>query len=972
LNTVSPRFYTEIFDEKTAKGNFLTADSSVFNLLTPDDPSLPRHLVLDPDGQEKFRKYVPKPHSFMNTIENYPYPYVIDRLCWEFPCMTPSDWEAQNRFKPGSPELLRDWKAALDATVLKQGTMTLVFHPYGWSTPQQLVDLVDYADRTYGKRVKFLTFKEAVERLTKNVLAGQPLRDDQGEDNGVRLLDVNDDGYIDVVIGNQHVRQTRVWSPKTQSWQTAPFPTTIVSAGRGGQHMDAGVRFGIVGQDGYATMLQCDEDGEHGWHWNSQGWQRRPQLVRNLVRDRDKRDFYTTEKGRDQGVRLRDVYGRGDCSLIVGNPEQNAVFNWSREDQEWQPAPFNLPASVMIVDDQGRDNGLRFVDVDQDGRLDVLMSNEKGYALYLFTSEKQGWSRKVLAGRPGDVNALPMITRHGVNNGAAFHDRQLWVQNEDTSRLPNLIDVRSFNDLLARVEPTAKTPEASLRCLKVRPGFKAELVVSEPLVKDCIAYAWGPDGKLWVVEMGDYPLGADGHGSAGGRIKFLESTHHDGHYDKATLFMDGLHYPTGVAPWRKGVLVTCAPDIFYAEDTNGDGRAHKKVVLYTGLVEGNPQHRVNSLVWGLDNWIHCANGNSGGVVRSLKTGKTVDIHGRDFRIRPDTGDIEPEAGETQYGRSRNDWGDWFGDNNSFPSWHVVLDDHYLRRNPHVAAPNPTVQVSVKPGAARVYPISRTMPRFNDPEALNHFTSANSVIVYRDDLFGPFFAGNTFVSEPVHNLVHREIMKPRGVTFTSHRAPDEQESEFLASSDNWTRPCMIQIGPDGTLWMADMYRFVIEHPEWIPLEWQRRLDLRAGADMGRIYRIYPVDKKPRAIPNLDRLDTAGLVAALDSPSGWQRDMAQQMLLWRADRSAVPLLERLASESHRPLARLHALCTLAGLHGLTTNVLLKALADPHPGVRRHAIRLCEGRFSQSPELGERLLQLLDDADPHVRMQLAYTVG
>ncbi len=172
---------------------------------------------------------------------------------------------------------------------------------------------------------------------------------------------------------------------------------------------------------------------------------------------------------------------------------------------------------------------------------------------------------------------------------------------------------------------------------------------------------------------------------------------------------------------------------------------------------------------------------------------------------------------------------------------------------------------------------------------------------------------------MHNLIHRENMTAKGVTFTSRRAVDEQQSEFLASSDNWFRPTSIQTGPDGALWVADMYRAVIEHPEWIPQDWQNRLDLRAGQDKGRIYRVYPVGKKLRRIPRLDRLDTAGLVAALDSPNGWQRDTAQQMLLWRKDTAAVPALEKLTTDCQRPLGRLHALCTLDGLNALTPALL-----------------------------------------------------
>ena len=177
------------------------------------------------------------------------------------------------------------------------------------------------------------------------------------------------------------------------------------------------------------------------------------------------------------------------------------------------------------------------------------------------------------------------------------------------------------------------------------------------------------------------------------------------------------------------------------------------------------------------------------------------------------------------------------------------------------APKAKVDVPEIPGAAPVYPLSRTIARYNDLWAANHFTSANSTIIYRDDLFGPAFAGNNFVSEPVHNLVHREIVSPNGVTFTSRRGDDERDREFLASSDNWFRPTMLKTGPDGALWVADMYRYVIEHPQWIPKDVQQQVDLRAGQDKGRLYRIFPVGTTPRPIPRLDKLDAAGRGIAL---------------------------------------------------------------------------------------------------------------
>jgi putative membrane-bound dehydrogenase-like protein len=970
LNTPSPRFYAEIFNKTTPMGHFLTLDSSVFNVTTSNDPELPRGLAVDADGRDRFRKYLPQDRSFVNTVEDYPYPFVIGRLCWEFPCVTPSDWQASHLHGSNNPVTVRDLKAALDAVVFKRGTFSLVFHPHGWIKNDQIVGLIDHAVGRHGKKVKFLTFREAQERLTKHLLGGQVLRAEDGGDNGVRLLDLDGDGYLDVVIGNNQVRQTRIWSPETGRWTVSDFPVRLVDTHRPRNRRDAGVRFGVFGKGGRPSLLVRNEEVAEAWTFDGRRWTQEPRrLLGLIVRDRA---LLTAKRGRDLGVRLRDLDGDGRCELIVGNPRQQAVFVWSRFQQRWTKRAFTLPPGARIVNADGSDAGLRFLDIDEDGHDDILFANEKGYGLYLFTSLRKGWDICAKTSARAEKITFPMIARAGRNNGAWFHSRHLWVQNEDTALFKDHVDRRSFNELLEGVEPRAKSPTASLHSIRTRPGFTVELVASEPLLQSPIAFAWGADGKLWVVEMGDYPLGEDGHGKPGGRIKYLEDTKGTGRYNKVTLFLDGLSFPTSVMPWRKGVLVTCAPEIFYAEATKGSGRADRRVPLYRGFVEGNPQHRVNSLVWGLDNWIYGANGDSGGEVTSLKTGKTVNLRGRDFRIRPDTGDIDLEAGQTQYGRSRDDWGNWFGCNNSNPTWHYPLPDHYLRRNPYLAPPDPRVTVPAVPGAAPVYPVSPTLPRFNDLWAANHFTSACSAIVYRDDLFGPAFAGNSFVSEPVHNLVHRAVMRPKGVTFISRRAPDEKTSEFLASSDNWFRPTTIQTGPDGALWVADMYRQVIEHPEWIPKDWQKRLDLRAGHDKGRIYRVYPVGQRPRRIPRLDKLDTAGLAAALDSASGWQRDTAQRLLLECGDRAAVPLLEKLAASGKRPLCRLHALCTLDGLHALKADLLRKALADDHAGVRRHAIRLCETRLRKHPELGPALVKLANDPDPHVQLQLAFTLS
>ncbi|MFV2066808.1 MAG: PVC-type heme-binding CxxCH protein [Pirellulales bacterium] len=546
----------------------------------------------------------------------------------------------------------------------------------------------------------------------------------------------------------------------------------------------------------------------------------------------------------------------------------------------------------------------------------------------------------------------------------------------------------SFHAILSALTP--KSPPASLACLKVRGGFRVELVCAEPLVSDPIAIDWGPDGRLWVVEMGDYPSGANGDAETdevsygnravrgrdaalgGGRVRVLEDTDRDGKYDKSTIFLDGLSFPTGVMAWNHGVLITCAPDIFYAEDTDGDGKADRCETLFHGFVEGNPQHRVNGLRWGLENWIYGANGDSGGIVTSLKTGKQVDIHARDFRLRVETGELETQTGMAQYGRCRDDWGNWYGGRNLQPIWHCALDDQYLRRNPFLVPPDPCVDLMDPPTCAPVFPISYTLPRFNEFWTLNRFTAACGITLYRDDLFGPEFANTIFVCEPTYNLVHRSVLHTRGTTFFSRRAPDEQQSEFLASTDHWFRPVQARTGPDGALWVVDMYRLIIEHPDYIPAKWHKELDFEAGRGRGRIYRVLPEGVQARRFRSLSGLLTVPLVHALDHPNGPRRDMIQQMLVRSQDRSAIEPLRKLTLSNVRPKARLSALCTLDGLEAIDVAFLLQILGDPHPALRRHAIRLAEPLIDESLALQTALHHRLDDPDAQVRMQLAYSLG
>ncbi len=517
----------------------------------------------------------------------------------------------------------------------------------------------------------------------------------------------------------------------------------------------------------------------------------------------------------------------------------------------------------------------------------------------------------------------------------------------------------------------ALEPEAALASMRVPEGFRVELVAAEPLVMDPVAFDWGPDGRLWVAEMRDYPNGLTWNGPGdpldepGGRIKVLTDTDGDGRYDEAEVFLDGIGYPTAVKVWDRGILVTAAPEIFYAEDTDGDGRADLRETWYEGFARSNQQHRVNGLAWGLDNWLHVANGDGGGLILSEKTRDAVDIRGLDLKIDPFTRELQPLLGRTQCGRYRDDWGNWFGCNNSNPLWHYPLPWERIRRNPDLVAPRAYVDVPREPGASPVFPASETVVRFNQPDRANRFTSACGPNIYRDSVLGTALSGNAFICEPVHNLVSRQVLEAKGATFTSDRAPEEQASEFFASTDSWSRPVSVKTGPDGALWIADMYRLVIEHPEWIPQDWQKKLDLRAGHDCGRIYRVVPSSGEPLTIPKLDQLDDEALALRLESTNGTVRDLVHQMLLWREARDAAPTLRELAQMGTRPTARLHALCVLDGLGELDADTVHVALTDEHPGVVRHAIRLSPP-FVETEELIDFATPHLDDA--FVALELA----
>lgn len=934
MNSASPRFYREILRGVSPEHRFLTIDSSVFTL--PPDPRFAKYFPaeLRPPMKKTLGDYA-------GFIDDYPYPYLIDGAAWEFPCIVPSDWEAFNILGPKSDTMLEDWKAALDYVVRKQGVFTAVFHPHGWSSPEQWVEFIDYAQKKYGSRVKFLNFREANERLQQNALAGHPLRDTAGQPTGTRLLDLDGDSLMDIMVGSPEQPLTRIWNLKAQRWQDTPTPAI-------------GCSFGFLG----APILLVPGSPAKAWAFRDGAWQPDANLALGLPASRQ--------------FILRDFDADGTCEAL----SNDGIFLWNAAEQHWTPADYSLPPGCAPFDARGGDNGLRFVDLNGDGFDDVIQSNDQGYAIYLWAGLvkanlgwKHGWPHLVAQG-PASLDAakarvLPFV-HEGRDYGAWVHRDSIVWQNEALATPESESVARTFRQLIAFDVPPQKSPEEALKTLRVAPGFTAELVAAEPLVEGPVAFDWDAQGRLWVVEMRDYPLGLDGQGQPGGQLKLLTDTDGEGRLDHAELILDHIPYPSGLATCRDGVLIASSPNILFVDEKTRTART-----LFTGFREGNQQHRVNGFEWGLDGWFYGGNGDSGGEVRSLvRESAPVPISGRDFRFRPDTGEFEAESGQTQYGRHRDDWGHWFGNNNSTWLWHYTIDDRYLRRNSRLAVKTTKQVLANYDDATRVFPVSELPIRFNQPQSLGHLTSGCSAIPYRDDLFGADFARSVFICEPVHNLVHREILEADGSTFTSHRAKHEADREFLASTDPWFRPVMARTGPDGALYIADFYRFVLEHPEWIAPETQSRLDLRAGANRGRIYRISPTGKPLRPIPNLARLGNTELAQAIDSPNGWQRDTAQRLLTERQARDAAPTLVQLASTASDPRVRVQALAALETTGTLDLGTVSKALRDSHAAVRSQALRSSETLKDNA--LLEAVLPLAEDPDFTVRRQAALTLG
>lgn len=510
----------------------------------------------------------------------------------------------------------------------------------------------------------------------------------------------------------------------------------------------------------------------------------------------------------------------------------------------------------------------------------------------------------------------------------------------------------------------AKTPAEEKLTFQLEPGLKIQLVASEPMIQAPVVVTFDEDGRLWVVEMRGFMPTIDGEGEEKpvGRISVLEDRNGDGTMDHSTIFLDGLVMPRAIALVKGGALVAANNALWLAQDLDGNLKAESKILLdSTYARNGLPEHTDNGLMLNTDNWIYNAKSR--------------------LRYRLVNGKWRRDSTEFrgQWGMSHDDEGRLYYNYNWSQLHGDLVPPNYLSRNK-----NHTPTTGIDHGFTidrRIYPI-RPNPAVNRgyiPGTLDasgrllEFTAACSPLVLRGGVFPKEYNGNVFVCEPAGNLIKRNVVDKTGF-MVSARDPHPGK-EFLASTDERFRPVALTTGPDGALYVADMYRGLIQHGAYVtPYLKEQTLSrkLIQPINRGRIWRIVPADWKPVRPRKLSKVSSAELVAALSHTDGWQRDMAQRLLVERNDKQSIPLLTDLVLNGANQLGRFHALWTLEGLHSTSADLLFTLLTDKNPLVSANALRLLEPYAIKDaavrPRLAQALGQIGEKAAPEQVLQMA----
>lgn len=538
--------------------------------------------------------------------------------------------------------------------------------------------------------------------------------------------------------------------------------------------------------------------------------------------------------------------------------------------------------------------------------------------------------------------------------------------------MSKLIQIASWTLLwIILVSPSWSQDELSE--FKLHPACELQLVAKEPQVVDPIAVRFDERGRMWVVEMRDYPTLDSALPSS--KIKILEDKDHDGYYESATVFADHLMFPTGIQPWKNGVIATVEGQVVYLADNDGDQICDEEQVLFRGFAKKNTQLRANHPTFAPDGKIYVANGLRNGEVVGPRSRVSIPITGMDFCFDPVTMECEAVTGYGQFGMAFDQAGHRYTCTNRNPLKRIVFEARYLKASSGIRVSQTVADVAAAGPDSRLFPISQTWTTSN--LHANQFTAACGVHLFDGDQLPPEFQGNAFTCDPTANVVHREVISYQQDSVIGTAKPGRSKIEFLASTNPEFRPVNLNGGPDGALYVVDMRRTVIEHPQFMPPELKRRPDLRLGKTKGRIYRVCR-KKESRAIAPIKLVPEVDLFSQM----GWKREAAHRLLVQSPDEFDLQKIRQgLSQPSSHPNGLIRGLSFLQSLNELRPIDYQFAVSHYSAAVRSCGMKLCEaaeqklllnGVMDESDQVRFQSLLSLTQTDLKIPLDLLETVA
>jgi putative membrane-bound dehydrogenase-like protein len=507
--------------------------------------------------------------------------------------------------------------------------------------------------------------------------------------------------------------------------------------------------------------------------------------------------------------------------------------------------------------------------------------------------------------------------------------------------------------------PTERPATNAAPSLRVKPGFRVEVVAGQGMIAGPVAMAFDENGRLFVAESHDWP-GRGNPFQKLGRIRVLEDTDGDGTFDSSSLYAQDLPAPTALTCYNGGLFVAAGPEIIFLKE----GIETRKTIFsgFGGMTNFGRESSgvLNSLNWGLDNRIHCGSAGAGGniITATVPGAEAVPLGENDFAFDPASPELLVEAGTAQTSLCFDNTGRRYVGGLVWPFSWPTFEPRYLERNPFYAGPD-----------ARIGIVSAVTPvyRFKSPQPFKPWTvrppqprgdvlepvwvkQARGAVVYRGNAFPSNYLENVFIPEAEARVIHRAILVENGLGYSALRAADEQNGEFLFSTDTNFCPMQVVNAPDGGLYVAD---------------WQN------GGDSGRILRIVPAGFRSPKPPQLGKAKTMELATTFTNLNGWHRDTAARLLYEKYDMAVVTLLTNMFNNSRLPLTRLHALYALDGPGAVREAQVVKALQDADSRVRERAVVLAE-EFTGSDSVWSQLGTMVYDPSMRVRYQLAFSLG